>query len=78
VIYIAKATENFGLPMMHPIYECALEVLPNHQMAQMCLQFTALECKLGEIPLKLKQGVCNNWFPHSPDMAPKCRLGLSM
>src|SRR5258707_2538878 len=27
--------------MMHPIYECALEVLPNHQMAQMCLQFTA-------------------------------------
>jgi len=49
MIYIAKATENFGLPMMHPIYECALEVLPNHQMAQMCLQFTAHECKLGEI-----------------------------
>jgi pre-mRNA-splicing factor SYF1 len=42
MIYIAKATENFRLPVMHPIYEHALEVLPNCQMAQMCLWFTAL------------------------------------
>ncbi len=48
-IYIAKATENFGLPATRPIYERALEVLPNRQTAQMCLRFAALERKLGEI-----------------------------
>ena len=48
-IYIAKATENFGLPATRPIYERALEVLPNRQTAQMCLRFASLERKLGEI-----------------------------
>lgn len=48
-IYISKATENFGLPATRPIYERALEVLPNRQTAQMCLRFAALERKLGEI-----------------------------
>ncbi|KAJ7074237.1 hypothetical protein C8F01DRAFT_1099740 [Mycena amicta] len=33
-IYIAKATENFGLPATRPIYERALEVLPNRQTAE--------------------------------------------
>ncbi|KAG8865262.1 pre-mRNA-splicing factor syf1 [Tulasnella sp. 330] len=48
-IYIAKATANFGLPATRPIYEKALEVLPNRQAAQMCLRFAAMERKLGEI-----------------------------
>lgn len=48
-IYIAKATENYGLPATRPIYERALEVLPNRQTAQMCLRFAQLERKLGEI-----------------------------
>jgi len=48
-IYIAKATANFGLPATRPIYERALEVLPNRQTAQMCLRFAALERKMGEI-----------------------------
>ena len=48
-IYIAKATENYGLPATRPIYECALEVLLNRQTAQMCLRFAQLERKLGEI-----------------------------
>ncbi|THV07880.1 spliceosome complex protein [Dendrothele bispora CBS 962.96] len=48
-IYIAKATENFGLPHTRPIYERALEVLPDKQTAEMCLRFAALERKLGEI-----------------------------
>lgn len=48
-IYIAKATENYGLPATRPIYERALEVLPNRQTAQMCMRFASLERKLGEI-----------------------------
>ena len=48
-IYIAKATANFGLPATRPIYERALEVLPDKQTAQMCRRFAAMERKLGEI-----------------------------
>jgi pre-mRNA-splicing factor SYF1 len=48
-IYVAKATENFGLPATRPIYERAIEVLPDKQTAEMCLRFAALERKLGEI-----------------------------
>ncbi|TFK42751.1 spliceosome complex protein [Crucibulum laeve] len=48
-IYIAKATANFGLPATRPIYERALEVLPDRQTAEMCLRFAGLERKLGEI-----------------------------
>lgn len=47
--YIAKATANFGLPATRPIYERALEALPDKQTAEMCLRFAALERKLGEI-----------------------------
>ncbi|EMD38479.1 hypothetical protein CERSUDRAFT_135308 [Gelatoporia subvermispora B] len=48
-IYIAKATENYGLPATRPIYERALEVLPDKQTAEMCLRFASMERKLGEI-----------------------------
>jgi len=48
-IYIAKATANYGLPATRPIFERALEVLPDRQTAEMCLRFAALERKLGEI-----------------------------
>ncbi|KAI0736927.1 protein prenylyltransferase [Fomitopsis betulina] len=48
-IYIAKATANFGLPATRPIYERALEVLPDKQTAEMCLRFASMERKLGEI-----------------------------
>ncbi|KAL7413210.1 hypothetical protein BDY24DRAFT_389307 [Mrakia frigida] len=48
-IYIAKATANFGLPATRPIYQRAIEVLPDAQTAQMCLRFANLERKLGEI-----------------------------
>ncbi|KAG0149688.1 hypothetical protein CROQUDRAFT_73826 [Cronartium quercuum f. sp. fusiforme G11] len=47
--YIAKATENFGLPATRPIYQRAIECLPNAQTAEMCLRFASLEQKLGEI-----------------------------
>ncbi|KAH9997505.1 hypothetical protein BJV77DRAFT_1058950 [Russula vinacea] len=48
-IYIAKAAENYGLTATRPIYERALEVLPDRQTAKMSLRFAALERKLGEI-----------------------------
>jgi len=48
-IYIAKAAANHGLTATRPIYERALEVLPDRHTAQMCLRFAALERKLGEI-----------------------------
>ena len=48
-IYIAKATANFGLPATRPIYERALETLPDRETAEMCRRFAALERKLGEI-----------------------------
>ncbi|KAL9936305.1 hypothetical protein V8E36_005147 [Tilletia maclaganii] len=49
VFYIAKAAANFGLAATRPIYEKAIEVLPDRQTAEMCLRFAALERKLGEI-----------------------------
>ena len=48
-IYVAKATSNYGLPATRPIYERAIEVLPDKQTAEMCLRFAAMERKLGEI-----------------------------
>lgn len=48
-VYIAKAAANFGLPATRPIYQRAIEVLPDRQTAEMCLRFAALERKLGEI-----------------------------
>nr|ODN91231.1 pre-mRNA-splicing factor SYF1 [Cryptococcus depauperatus CBS 7841] len=48
-IYIAKATANFGLPATRPIFERALEALPDKQTAEMCKQFARMERKLGEI-----------------------------
>ena len=48
-IYIARATSNYGLPATRPIYERAIEVLPDKQTAEMCLRFAAMERKLGEI-----------------------------
>ncbi|KAG8790535.1 pre-mRNA-splicing factor syf1, partial [Serendipita sp. 399] len=48
-IYIAKVTENYGLPATRPIFERALEVLPDKETAQMCLRFANMERKLGEI-----------------------------
>ncbi|GJN94630.1 hypothetical protein Rhopal_007713-T1 [Rhodotorula paludigena] len=47
--YIARATSSFGLPATRPIYERAIEQLPDAQTAEMCLRFAALERKLGEI-----------------------------
>jgi pre-mRNA-splicing factor SYF1 len=49
VFYIAKVASNFGLAATRPIYEKAIEVLPDKQTSEMCLRFANLEQKLGEI-----------------------------
>ena len=49
LIYLAKASANYGLPATRPIYQKAIEVLPNKQTAQMCMRFAELERKLGEL-----------------------------
>lgn len=48
-IYVAKAASSFGLPATRPIYQRAIEVLPDKQTAEMCLRFATMERKLGEI-----------------------------
>ncbi|KAI9632971.1 uncharacterized protein MKK02DRAFT_19848 [Dioszegia hungarica] len=48
-IYIAKAAANFGLPATRPIYERAIEGLPDGETARMCRRFAQMERKLGEI-----------------------------
>lgn len=48
-MYIAKAAANYGLTATRPIYERALEILPDRQTAEMCLRFATMERKLGEI-----------------------------
>ncbi|PWZ03649.1 TPR-like protein [Testicularia cyperi] len=47
--YIAKAASNFGLVATRPIYERAIEALPDRETVDMCLRFADLERKLGEI-----------------------------
>jgi pre-mRNA-splicing factor SYF1 len=49
LVYLAKASANYGLPATRVIYEKAIEVLPNKQTAQMCMRYAELERKLGEI-----------------------------
>lgn len=49
VFYVAKVASSFGLAATRPVYERAIEVLPDRQAAEMCLRFAQLEQKLGEI-----------------------------
>jgi pre-mRNA-splicing factor SYF1 len=47
--YIARAVNFFGLTHCRPIYEKAIETLPDKQAKEMSLRFADLELKLGEI-----------------------------
>jgi pre-mRNA-splicing factor SYF1 len=48
-VLIARTATNFGLPATRPVYQRALETLPDAETAEMCIRFAALERKLGEI-----------------------------
>ncbi|KAJ8300429.1 hypothetical protein KUTeg_021948 [Tegillarca granosa] len=48
-IYIKRAAEIYGVTYTRPIYEKAIEVLPDEQAREMCVRFADLERKLGEI-----------------------------
>ncbi len=47
--YITKSASNFGLTSTRPIYERAIEALPDKEARDMCLKFAEMERRLGEI-----------------------------
>ncbi len=47
--YIGKVADNFGLPSTRPVFEKAIEVLPDKYAKEVCGQFADLEIQLGEI-----------------------------
>ena len=49
IFYIAKTATCFGLAATREIYEKAIQVLPDAQTREMCLQFAGVEKQLGEI-----------------------------
>ncbi|KAK3088543.1 hypothetical protein FSP39_020393 [Pinctada imbricata] len=48
-VYIKKAAEIYGVTYTRPIYEKAIEILPDAEAREMCIRFADLERKLGEI-----------------------------
>lgn len=48
-LYIERATEFYGVPKTREIYEKAIECLPDKEAAKMCIRFSELEKRLGEI-----------------------------
>jgi pre-mRNA-splicing factor SYF1 len=48
-LYIAKASEFFGVTSTREIYERAIEVLPDKDVKDMCIQFADVERRLGEV-----------------------------
>lgn len=47
--YIERTIENFGLAATRPIFERAINALPETEAKDMCLEFINVEQKLGEI-----------------------------
>jgi pre-mRNA-splicing factor SYF1 len=47
--YINKAAQVYGLVSTRPIYQSALDVLPDSDAKDLCMEFAEMECKLGEI-----------------------------
>jgi len=47
--YLAKSASGFGITSTRPIYEKAIEVLPDKEAKEMCLRFADMERRIGEI-----------------------------
>jgi len=48
-LYITKSASIFGLTSTRPIYERAIEALPDSEAKEICLKFAEVEQRLGEI-----------------------------
>ena len=48
-LYIARATELFGVTRTRDIYDKAIEELPTKDLKKICTQFAEMERRLGEI-----------------------------
>lgn len=48
-LYIAKSASNLGLTSTRPIYEAALDALPDAEAREMSLRFAGMETRLAEI-----------------------------
>ena len=57
-IYIKRVAEVYGVTQTRPIYEKAVDILPDIEAREMCLRFADLERKLGEID-RARAGVCS-------------------
>lgn len=49
LLYIARATDFFGVTRTREIYEKAIAVLPDKHMQDVCLRYADLEKRLGEV-----------------------------
>lgn len=47
--YINKATEFFGVTKTRPIYETAMQFVPDSRIKDLCVKYAELEMTLGEI-----------------------------
>jgi pre-mRNA-splicing factor SYF1 len=47
--YLTKSASGFGITSTRPIYEKAIEVLPDKEAKEMCLRFADMERRIGEI-----------------------------
>ncbi|KAI9783433.1 MAG: pre-mRNA-splicing factor syf1 [Peltula sp. TS41687] len=57
--HITQCATNFGLPATRPIYQRAIEMLPEKDAKKMCLRYAEVERKLGEI------GRARNLYGHA-------------
>lgn len=55
-LHIAKASETFGVAKTRPIYERAIELLPDEAARLFCLEYAQLETKLGEVRPRSSRG----------------------
>lgn len=76
-IYIQKAAALYGVTKTRPIFEAAMESLPDSDARQMGIRFAELETKLGEIDRARAiyahtsqicdpRVICTFLLPHSP------------
>ena len=54
-LHISKASDAFGVAKTRPIYERAIEALPDDGARALCLEYAQLETKLGEVRARARE-----------------------